>query len=129
MTKTFGKVTTKVAGVTFKNRQGKLWNLRKAENAGQKVFCSLRREPNNEYDRCAIAVLAHTENSTFKIGYVPKNIAIWLAPRMDNGLLVRAYATEKNAKFVHGNKGQNLGVSIKIVYELTEAVAVETETE
>lgn len=116
--KTFGKIEIAVAGVTFENRQGKLWNLRKAENAGQNVYCSLRREPKNERDTNAIAVIAHTENSNFKIGYVPANVACWLAKRMDNGLVVRAYATDKGAKFVHGNKGQNLGVALKVVYEL-----------
>ena len=57
---TFGKITFNVAGVTFEKRQGKLWNLRKAENdPTKKIFLSLRREKNNERDKNAIAVIAH----------------------------------------------------------------------
>lgn len=128
--KIFGKVNVKVAGTTFEGRQGKLWNLRKAENAGNKCYCTLRREPKNERDVNAIAVIAHIEEgATCKIGYVPANIACWLAKRMDAGLIVRAYAEDKNAKFVHGNKGQNLGATIKIVYEIapTEVAVASTE--
>lgn len=133
--KTFAKVNVNVAGTTFDNRQGKLWNLRKAENAGKKCYCTLRREPKNERDVNAIAVIAHVEtedkNTAFKIGYVPANVACWLAKRMDAGLIVRAYAENKDAKFVHGNKGQNLGATIKIVYEIapTEAAVAEVEAE
>ena len=122
--KTFGKVTVKVAGTTFEKRQGKLWNLRKAENAGEKCYCTLRREPKNDRDTNAIAVIAHIEDgATCKIGYVPANVACWLAKRMDAGLIVRAYAEDTGAKFVHGNKGQNLGATIKIVYEIAQAEA------
>ena len=124
----FGKITFNVAGVTFEKRQGKLWNLRKAENdPTKKIFLSLRREKNNERDKNAIAVIAHISEGKqpiFKIGYVPANIAGWLAPRMDNGLIVRAYPKSKDAKFVHGgnaflnNERHNLGVTLKVVYEL-----------
>ena len=118
----FGKITFNVVGVTFEKRQGKLWNLRKAEyDPTKKVFLSLRREKNNERDKNAIAVIAHISDGkqpVFKIGYVPANIAVWLAPRMDNGLMVFAYAKSKNAKFVHGGNGHNLGVTLKVVYEL-----------
>ncbi len=118
----FGKITFNVVGVTFEKRQGKLWNLRKAENdPTKKIFLSLRREKNNERDKNAIAVIAHISEGKqpiFKIGYVPANIAGWLAPRMDNGLIVRAYPKSKDAKFVHGGNGHNLGVTLKVVYEL-----------
>ena len=118
----FGKITFNVAGVTFEKRQGKLWNLRKAENdPTKKIFLSLRREKNNERDKNAIAVIAHISEGKqpiFKIGYVPANVAGWLAPRMDNGLIVRAYSKTKDAKFVHGGNGHNLGVTLKVVYEL-----------
>lgn len=118
----FGKITFNVAGVTFEKRQGKLWNLRKAEyDPTKKVFLSLRREKTNERDKNAIAVIAHISDGKqpiFKVGYVPANIAGWLAPRMDNGLIVRAYAKSTGAKFVHGGNGHNLGVTLKVVYEL-----------
>lgn len=119
--KNFGKVTVKVAGTTFDGRQGKLWNLRKADNAGKPCFLMLRREKNNERDPHAIAVRANVDGTICKIGYVPANVACWLSKYMDDGKVVRVYRAEKDAKFVHGNKGSNLGVSMKIVYELYNA--------
>lgn len=131
--KIFGKVIVNVAGTTFEGRQGKLWNLRKAENAGKTCYLTLRREENNERDANAIAVIAHVEDenkkTAFKVGYVPANVAGWLAKRMDAGMIVRAYRAEKDAKFVHGNKGVNLGIAMKIVYEVAakETAVVEAE--
>lgn len=123
----FNKIVFNVAGVTFENRQGKLWNLRKAEldkNRKQKVWLSLRREKTNMRDSNAIAVIAHVPGAkqpAFKIGYVPANIASWLAPRMDAGLMVRVYAKQNGAPFVHGGHGANLGVTIKVVYQLMDS--------
>lgn len=120
--KIFGKVTCNVAGTTFEGRQGKLWNLRKAQNEGKKCYLMLRRDPKNSHDPNAIEVLAHIEGDvkhpTFLVGYVPAKVSCWLAPRMDKNLVVRAYAKQKNAPFVHGSKDVNLGVAMKIVYEL-----------
>lgn len=134
--KLFGKVITKVAGTTFEGRQGKLWNLRKAQNEGKKCYLMLRRNLNNSHDKNAIEVLAHIDgedvkNPTFRIGYVPASISCWLAPRMDSGFIVRAYAEEKDKPFVHGNKGVNLGVTMKVVYELgaNEVAVAEAEAE
>jgi len=44
----------------------------------------LRREPNNQYDKNAIAVLF----SNTKLGHVGRGLAALLAPRMDAGLIV-----------------------------------------
>lgn len=131
MANAFGKVIVKVAGTTFDNRQGKLWNVFKAEKAGKKVQMYLRREPKNERDEHAIAVIARIEDGAFaKIGYIPADKARWMSTYMDNGLTVRAYAPEKGAKFVHGNKNVNLGVTLKVVYEIpAKAVAVAEATE
>lgn len=120
--KLFGTITLNAAGTTFNNRQGILWNLRKHEDGS---YVSLRREKKNADDPNAIAIIVHPKGTKpAKAGYVPKNIAAWLTKYMDEGKIVRAYRPEKDAKFVVGNgkkdKG-NLGLKIKVVYELRES--------
>lgn len=129
--KLFGKTVINVTGTTFNGRQGVLWNLRKHD---KDAYITLRRERKNEKDPNAIAVIAHTKDTKpGKIGYVPANIAAWLAKYMDEGMIVRAYRAEKDAEFVIGNgrknKG-NLGCKLRIVYELRPTdIAYEREYE
>lgn len=115
MKNAFGKLTVKAAGVTFDNRPGKLWNIRKYMCTGAPITTMLRREPGNERDPHAIAVLVKTDTTVAKIGYVPANIAFWLSQKMDNGLSVRAYHG-----YVTGGAGKakNLGFTFEIVHEI-----------
>ena len=133
----FGKMTIKVAGTTFDGRQGKLFALKKAEREGQeKIFLTLRREPRNERDRNAIAVLAHTAKSVFKIGYIPADVALWLAPKMDAGLIARCYACKdgegRPMSYVTGGGRLNMGAKFTLIHELQAElakVAMEAEAE
>lgn len=77
-------VTFRVAGVTFENRQGYLCYLEKHRND---VYYTFRREPKNQYDKNAIAVIGHDrkENKHMQVGYVPKEYAAIFAPSMDQG--------------------------------------------
>ena len=74
------KHSTKVAGVQFDGRQSAI------------AFCqggdavTLRREPENHYDRNAIAV----DSAYGNIGFVPKGLAAHLAPRLDSGEVATA---------------------------------------
>lgn len=120
--KTFGKTYMKAAGVTFKDRQGKLWNIRKQMNNGEKLTIMLRREPSNPYDKNAIAVLAQCGESTAKVGYVPADKALWLAERMDAGLSVRAY---KGMLTGGSGRAKTIGLTFEVVYELPVAEATE----
>ena len=115
--KIFGKSNMNVAGTSYKDRQGKLMCLRKAESA----FLTLRREPKNEHDACAIQVIAHTtaksgKKSVFCIGYIPADKAdTWMAKAMDAGKIVRI------AKYnVVGGGKTTLGCEITVNHELFE---------
>lgn len=121
----FGKITVKTAGTTFDGRQGKLFNVRNFISKNQKITVMLRREPNNEHDPHAIAVLVQTGNTVAKVGYVPADKAFWLSTKMDNQMIVRAYGGT-----VTGGSGyaKTLGFTFEIVHQLYEkAVAVAPE--
>ena len=102
-----------LAGPSFHKEQ--LWALRKAE----KAYLTLRRESNNKYDPNAIQVLAHAiskggKQSVYQIGYIPKNIAVWLSKEMDKNVIVRVY----NYKFVGGYNNKSLGLRFDIVRQI-----------
>lgn len=114
--KIFGKANMNIAGTTFNGRQGKIWALRKAKSA----FLTVRRDPNNEFDKNAVKVLAHittvnNAKSVFEIGYIPKEKAEWVAKAMDDGKIVRISKYE-----VVGGGKASLGVKITIAHELFE---------
>lgn len=78
---------TNVAGVTFNNRQSKIYYIwRNLQKDQASVYVSLRRNPTNEYDKNAIQVLGHVRGgSTVDLGFIDKNLATELAPLMDSG--------------------------------------------
>lgn len=121
MKKAMGTISTKATGVTFQNRQGKLWNVRMHED---NAVVMLRREKNNANDPNAIAVLVKTGNTIAKVGYVSKNYTYFLAKIMDEGKIVRAYpqkdknGNKKKLVVGEGKNGQYLGLQFKIIYEL-----------
>ena len=94
-------ICTKVAGVTFNNRQAVVARL----HAGELI--QLRREPDNLYDRNAIRV---ERLDGQQIGYLDRSMAARLAPFFD------AHSKPVRGK-VHsltgsGQNGYNLGVII-----------------
>jgi hypothetical protein len=52
----------------------------------------LRRDPNNEHDRNAIEV--HVPGGSGHCGFVPGHLARILAPILDGGTVISAYAVE-----------------------------------
>ncbi len=68
-------IITRLVGVSFNGAQE---NIKKFGCADIGTY-ELVREPNNEHDPNAIRVVI----AEFFLGYVPKNIASWLAPKMD----------------------------------------------
>lgn len=54
---------------------------------------TLEREPENEHDGYAIKVL----HDGVHVGYVARNIAMWLAPKMDDGFQPHAVMTSMGA--------------------------------
>lgn len=79
---------TKVAGVTHGDRQQLLSNLSAARP--EEVTVTLAREPENLYDRNAIAVFITTGGKAHKLGYIPQRAAALLSPLMDAGRQITA---------------------------------------
>jgi len=104
---------TKVAGVTRQNADGSLRqdiieDLEEEWQAGEALKLTLRREPDNAYDRNAVAVL---DAEGRQVGYLSRPVASSVAPRMDRG---EAVAAELQA-VTGGSLTHNYGVNIKIV--------------
>lgn len=80
-------VNTKVAGITFGERQTACAIMMRAKQHGERVYVSLRREKKNPYDKNAVKVLMHcpARKLHYTIGYVPKAQSTQLAPSMDDG--------------------------------------------
>jgi hypothetical protein len=91
---------SKVAGVTYENRQQVIKKLKDGD------ALILKREPNNPYDKNAIAVLT---KSNEQVGYIGKDLAIKLAPLMDDGAIF-----EVNISKITGDGHTKKGVNIHI---------------
>ena len=94
---------TKVAGVTFDNRQ----RLIRRMSVGERV--SLVRDPANPYDKNAIMVI---NSNGEQIGFISKELASTMAINMDSG--VNFVATVSNITGM--NPGENIGVNLHITY-------------
>lgn len=87
---------TKIVGVTHANpdgsdRQDLLEDLADVGDEGRGIELQLRREPENSYDRNAIAVL---DPRGRQLGYLSKDVASSLAPQVDHGVSVRCRVSE-----------------------------------
>lgn len=93
-------IKTKVVGVTIGDRQSSVKTCRSGEEL------QLQREPFNEVDKNAIAVL---NKNGVKLGYLSKEIAPSLAKKMDNGLKLICKVIK-----VTGGGDLNYGLNISI---------------
>jgi hypothetical protein len=92
------RLETKVAGVTYENRQLALEHL--AMYAPEAISIRLERERGNEHDRNAVAVYAAVEGTgNFCVGYLPKTLAALIAPLLDAGKAVAAMFREVRGKY------------------------------
>lgn len=128
------EIRTRVAGVTFKNSNGS-----RRQDIIQLFVCAscplaLVREPDNPYDRNAIAVYYKLDKEDIlyitirefweihpdsQIGYLPREVAAEVAPLMDKGYEVKCTAIERTGDpEVEGS----LGVSIKLAIRTPEEV-------
>ena len=105
-------VETKVAGVTFRNRQQALENLTKYN--AELISVKLERDAANEYDRNAIKVIITVKGKgSYFIGFVPKTLAAMLAPLIDANKAVRATFKEVRGKYQpYHNYGMVMRLSI-----------------
>ena len=95
------KFYTKVVGVSYDNRQEHIIQL----EAEERLF--LERDYNNEYDKNAIMVLTSSKN---QIGFISKEVASTLAPRIDDG--AEYIVTISQITGLHPD--ENLGVNIYV---------------
>lgn len=98
---------TKVAGVTFENRQEIVFRL----NEGEKLL--LLREPDNSFDTSAVKVVTQKGE---QVGYLNAKLAKHFAPLLDRGESYVAFVSQ-----VTGGSGKNYGVNIVIQKSLTES--------
>lgn len=93
-----GEFYTKVAGVTFENRQSIIALLQEGDQV------KLNREPSNKFDPNAIKVETITGE---QVGYLNAEMAKYLAPLLDSGQRYKSLVTN-----VTGGDDRNFGLNI-----------------
>ena len=96
-------ITTKLAGVTYDDAQRNIRNL----NLQHIRAFDLVRQPDNKHDRNAIRVVYQGTH----LGFIPKEISKYLAPRIDLGGQYEARPIRKNTSPHH----EIVGLTIEIV--------------
>ena len=103
-----GKFYTKVVGVTFEGRQRYIRHMQVGERL------ELVRDRNNAYDSNAIKVVNEYGD---QIGFISRDVAAQLAPRMDMGRNWGTYYYAICSAITGDNPGDNLGVNIEVMEE------------
>ena len=104
------KLETKVAGVTYGNRQKAIAHL--TQYAPESISIRLEREQGNQYDRNAVAVYAAVEGKgSYHMGYLPKALASFIAPLIDAGKAVQGAFKEVRGG---GDVWMNYGMVVKV---------------
>ena len=102
------RLSVRVAGVTFNNRQQLLAAL-----SGRQAVVKLARESDNSNDINAVSVWVFADGTRgyYKIGYLPKLVAATIAPLLDKGrdLKPAAFTVTGNSK-----EGFNLGARFSL---------------
>ena len=105
------KLETKVAGVTYGNRQKAIEHL--ARYAPEAITIRLEREQGNEYDRNAVAVWAAVEGKgSYHMGYLPRPLAAFIAPLLDAGKAVDALFREVRGGY---EPYMNYGLRVEVI--------------
>lgn len=108
---------TKVVGVTFnnegentENRQRIIAELSRKGYLNEGTELTLRRDPTNQYDTNAVAVLAPDGR---QIGYLSRDVASKVSPDIDTGAHYAAFVEAVTG----GDADSVYGVNIKCVRE------------
>jgi hypothetical protein len=105
------KLETKVAGVTYGNRQKAIQHLAQYDPAA--ISIHLEREQGNAHDRNAVAVWAAVEGKgAYHMGYLPRALAAFIAPLLDAGKAVGAMFREVRGGY---EPYMNLGLRVEVV--------------
>ena len=98
----------KVAGATYNNRQAYLSRLRGDEP------CRIDPEPDNPYDKNALAVRCVSTDGVVHLGYVPRDLAAQIAPLLEGeALMVTIDAITGGFELEDGSLA-NLGLVLKV---------------
>jgi hypothetical protein len=84
-----------VAGTKFR----KLTNYQ-IETLTKGAVIQLEREPTNEYDTNAIICNAYIDGKPTHVGYVPKEIAKFLSPMIDDSLVFEAVVLDARGQVI-----------------------------
>lgn len=107
-----GMTEVKAVGVTFGNCQQVLRHLE--GHPVEDTEYLLVREPDNAYDANAIRVDGLVwGRSVGAVGHLPKDVAVMLAPLMDNGISVRVVRFN-----IYGGWGRGVSLGVKLVVKL-----------
>ncbi len=104
------RFNTKVVGVSFEGRQDSIAGL------SEGVELALQRQPENPYDANAIAVCF----GTFQLGFLRREIAARIAPKIDGGTRYRAFISALTGGGLT-NDGSERNRGINIVVEIDDA--------
>lgn len=105
---------TKIVGVTFEGRQEVIKSKCK-----EGIELELRREPDNKYDKNAVAVCVSYDDDIDgtsgkeQIGYLNKDLAAEIAPLMDSGIGYKCVIEN----ITGGSNDMSYGVNVMIVKE------------
>ena len=111
-----------VVGVTFEGRQGVLASLYQEQEQNVPIAGMLQRKPDNRYDANAIRVLVATPTQGQHVGYVPRDLAAKLAPRLDAGEVAQV----TGVRIIRGDHDHRVtyGARIDAQFESSEKEAV-----
>ena len=106
------ELISKIAGVTFGNRQAALRKLEQYEATAVNV--TLEREAGNEYDPNAVKVnVSVGSGAAYHLGYIPKDLAAILAPLLDKGIeLIARFRGVTGGTFDKMNYGGLIAVEL-----------------
>lgn len=87
------QLTTRVKGVTYKQRQRALEHL--GRYSRQDIAITLLHEPHNKHDENAVAVVATVKGKgSYTMGYLPKGLAALIAPLLAGGKAIESLYTK-----------------------------------
>lgn len=101
-------LNTRVSGVTFEGRQALIAQIDLSDP------CRLEPEPDNAYDKNAIAVKVAHNGAVWHIGYIPKEIAAQIAPYLDGEALMCKLAEITGGFELNGGETAAFGVRLQI---------------
>ena len=103
------QVKIRVSGVTYGQRQKALEHLKKYK--AEDISIQLIHDSNNKYDRNAVQVIATVKNKgSYCMGYLPRRLAMFIAPLLTCGDTVTAVYSKVAVKDVSLPYGLEIAV-------------------